>query len=52
MQTGIGETILDVIFIFGLHSGMILAAFDSAVKLLNCLCYLQLKSELLMRHSM
>jgi len=38
MQTGIGETILDVIFIFGLHSGMILAAFDSAVKLSHCLC--------------
>lgn len=46
MQTGIGETILDVIFIFGLHSGMILAAFDSAVKLSHCLFYLQLKSEL------
>jgi len=33
MQTGIGETILNVIFIFCLHSSMMLAAFDSAVKL-------------------
>jgi len=46
MQTGIGETILDVIFIFCLHSRTILAAFDSAVKLSKALCYLQLKSEL------
>lgn len=37
MQTGIGETILDVIFSFSLHSRAILAAFDSAVKLSKAL---------------